>query len=533
MTILTLPPRSSRLNTQKISKTTFKNDAHSGGIVTSAVREIGADGRLVVRGNPRISISVADAVEFPSSESASKSYMVRARAKRRYSKREQLDYRHEKRSTLYAGMVTAGKVLPNYVNKKGETRQHSVCLCRRFMQTHENAKSHVILSVDGNHIAKFTDLIVCDNNWLCPVCSSLHLDRKSKQITQVQKNFLAAGRDKKWSTWMLTLTIPHTRSDKLGELLAKKSAVMSDFHAHSAIKKLKARIGWQGYVDSLEIRHGSANGWHPHHHILGFFTNMHPNTRVQCVYDKKRDYYRIATQADKRRGKGLHKIEVQQYIYQIFAYLCVKHGLKRPNIKHGVDFRQSDDIQDYLTKQSKIAHELTAEHDKKSNSSKSQWEILRDCESDDPQLAAYSESLFIEFADATKGRAKLHWSPEFMALWLDEEDEENEEKLQDDSAADDSQDYIITGDIWNRFFSAADRKNQCKLLKIAEKDSFENTENTKLILLVARIILDIEKEKEEQSYSDEQERLFQEWLMMPPAPPPDFIDDFSSDYQYS
>jgi len=283
----------------------------------------------------------------------------------------------------------------------------------------------------------------------------------------------------------------------------------------------------------LEIRHGSANGWHPHHHILGFFTNMHPNTRVQCVYDKKRDYYRIATQADKRRGKGLHKIEVQQYIYQIFAYLCVKHGLKRPNIKHGVDFRQSDDIQDYLTKQSKIAHELTAEHDKKSNSSKSQWEILRDCESDDPQLAAYSESLFIEFADATKGRAKLHWSPEFMALWLDEEDEENEEKLQDDSAADDSQDYIITGDIWNRFFSAADRKNQCKLLKIAEKDSFENTENTKLILLVARIILDIEKEKEEQSYSDEQERLFQEWLMMPPAPPPDFIDDFSSDYQYS
>lgn len=533
MTILTLPPRSSRLNTQKISKTTFKNDAHSGGIVTSAVREIGADGRLVVRGNPRISISVADAVEFPSSESASKSYMVRARTKRRYTKREQLEHRHEKRSTLYRAMGTAGKILPNYVNKKGETRQHGTSLCRRFMQTHKNAKNYVLLSVDGNHIAKLTGTITCDNPWVCAVCSSIHLDTKAKEITQVQKNFLAAGRDKHWSTWMLTLTIPHTRADTLDDLLERKSAVMSDFHAHSAIKKLKARIGWQGYVDSLEIRHSYASGWHPHHHILGFFTNMHPNTRVQCVYDSKRNYYRIATQADKKRGIELHKIEVQKYIYHIFAYLCVKNGLKRPSEEHGVDFRESDDIQDYLTKQSKIAHELTAEHIKKSSYSRSQWDILRDCESDKPQLAAYSESLFREFAAATKGKAKLHWSPEFKELWLDDEEEVNEAKLHDDDDTDDGHNYRIAGDIWNRFFTAADRKNQCRLLKIAEKDSFENTENTKLILLVARILLDIEKEKKEKEFSDEQERLFQEWLKIPPAPPPDYFSDYDTNYQYS
>lgn len=560
-----------RAHTSVSSPLATHNHAPRGDFGVSAMPDFGGS---VVRGNPRISAANSVELPFPDKKSKSKLYMARARTKRRYTKREQLEHRHEKRSTLYRAMTTAGKILPNYVNKKGETRQHGTSLCRRYMQTHENAKSYVLLSVDGNHIAKLTGTITCDNPWVCAVCSSIHLDTKAKEITQVQKNFLAAGRDKHWSTWMLTLTIPHTRDDTLEDLTDKKSAVMSDFHAHSAIKKLKARIGWQGYVDSLEIRHSYANGWHPHHHILGFFTNMHPNTRVQCVYDAKRNYYRIATQADKKRinknnqkidlsykkffkkatfvvadssdrlsldfvglrytqNLKLHKIEVQKYIYQVFAYLCEKHGLRRPSEAHGVDFRESDDIQDYLTKQSKIAHELTAEHNKESSYSRSQWDILRDCESDKPQLAAYSESLFREFAAATKSKAKLHWSPEFKELWLDDEEEENEEKLHDDDDTDDGHNYKISGDIWNRFFTAADRKNQRQLLEVAEKDSLNNTQNTKLILLVARVLLDIEKEKKEKEFSDEQERLFQDWLTMPPAPPPDYISDYDANYQYS
>lgn len=471
---------------------------------------------LVVRGNPRNAL-VRD-VEFPFTDAKpqSKLYMARARTKIRYTKSEQLQHRHEKRSTLYKGLATAGKILPNYVNKKGETRQHSVCLCRRFMQTHENAKSHVVLSVDSNHIAKFNDLIVCDNNWLCPVCSSIHLERKAKEITEVQKNFLDAGRENHWSTWMLTLTIPHVRADKLDDLMTKKSSVMSDFHAHSAIKKLKARIGWKGYVDSSEVRHSPANGWHPHHHILGFFTNMHPNTRVQCVYDEKRDYYRIATQADKKRGVKLHKIEVQKYIYQIFAYLCVKNGLKRPSIEHGVDFRESDDIQDYLTKQSKIAHELTAEHNKKSSYSRSQWEILRDCESDNKKLASYSKALFCEFSEAIKGRAKLHWSPDFMKLWLDSDDEEIGLKVDDEDENTNDKIYKISHELWNRFFTDANRVHQRQLLEIAELDSLNNTSNTEIHLYALQQILNNEKIARRADYIAEQDLLYQRWLVKIP-----------------
>lgn len=547
MTILALTPAASSfpnplLQNNVLKNTFIKSTPHKPNFTDTNydLRKTVSNGKfsdsdssaLVVRGNPRI--SVADTVEFPFSnvEPTSRLYMARARMKRRYTQAEQLEYRHEKRSTLYAGMATAGKILPNYINKTGQVRQHSVCLCRRFMQTHENAQSYVTLSVDSNHIAKFTDLIVCDNTWLCPVCSSVHLDTKAAEITEVQKNFLAAGRDKHWSTWMLTLTIPHTRSDKLDDLLTKKSAVMSEFHAHSAIKKLKARIGWQGYVDSLEIRHSNANGWHPHHHILGFFTNMHPNTRVQCVYDAKRDYYRIATQADKKRSIELHKIEVQKYIYHIFAYLCVKNGLKRPSVEYGVDFRESDDIQDYLTKQSKIAHELTAEHNKKSDYSRSQWEILRDCESDNAQLSTYSRALFCEFAEATRGRAKLHWSPDFKRDWLEKDDEEFELEIEDSEETTNDKIYKISCELWNRFFTSPDRRFQRQLLEIAENDSFNNTQNTELVLLVARILLNIEKQKNEQLFIDEQERLFQEWLKIPPSPSPHFEYDFRQDYQY-
>lgn len=427
------------------------------------------------------------------------------------------------------------------------------------MQTHENAKGHVVLSVDSNHIAKFNDLIVCDNNWLCPVCSAIHLDTKAKEITQVQQNFLAAGRDKNWSTYMLTLTIPHYLNDKLDDLMTKKSAVMSDFHAHSAIKKLKARIGWQGYIDSSEVRHSKDNGWHPHHHILGFFSNMHPNTRVQCIYDKKRDYYRIATQADKRTIESqqnklalsykkylskavfkkvkntnsfslslvairykkvmkLEKVKVQKYIYHVFAYLCVKHGLKRPSEEHGVDFRMSDDIQDYLTKQSKIAHELTAEHNKKSSYSRSQWEILRDCESDNDKLASHSKALFLEFAEATKGRAKLHWSPNFKELWLNNDDDDLGESLvaDDDEQDTDKKIYKISIELWNRFFTNADRVHQRQLLEIAELDSLNGTSNTEIHLYALNQILTNEKIAKRADYVAEQERLYQKWLVKIP-----------------
>lgn len=541
---------------------------------------------LVVRGNPRNALACS--VEFPFADvkSSSSLYMERARTKRRYTQAEQLKHRHEKRSTLYGAMATAGKILPNYVNKKGETRQHSTCLCRRYMQTHENAKGYVVLTVDDNHIAKLTGTITCDNPWVCSVCSSIQMGTRAKEITNVQKNFLAAGRDSHWSTWMLTLTIPHTRADQLDDLLTRKSAVMSDFHAHSTIKKLKARIGWKGYVDSLEIRRSNGHGWHPHHHILGFFTNMHPNTRVQCVYDKKRGYYRIATQKDKvdiaahknkiaslnsdyyqiatqtpkdkkgiksqhtklnslykrffrkavfTRSKAdfsvgfgfvalryidnsmkLEKITVQKYIYSIFAYLCVKHGLKRPSEEHGVDFRKSDDIQDYLTKQSKIAHELTAEHDKKSTYSRSQWEILRDCESDNDQLASYSKSLFCEFAAATKGKAKLHWSPNFKELWLDIDDDDIGEGVAVDDDDLDSKIYKISYELWNRFFTAADRVHQRQLLEIAELDSLNGTSNTEIHLYALSQILKNEKIAKRAEYEAEQDRLYEEWRVKIP-----------------
>lgn len=502
------------INASSISAKTFnKTQLLSGIEQKNCAQSLGS----VVRGNPRNALERD--VEFPfvdASKDSKKLYMARARAKRSYTEKEQLEYRHEKRAVLYKGLAIASKVLPNYVNKKGETRQHSVCLCRRYMQTHENAKSHVVLSVDKNHIAKLNDLIVCDNSWLCPVCSSVNLDRKAKEITQVQKNFLEAGQGKRWSTWMMTLTIPHSRTDKLDDLLTKKSAVMSDLHAHSVIKKLKARIGWQGYVDSLEIKHGQSNGWHPHHHILAFCTNLHENTRVQCVHDAKRNYYRIATQHDKKTNRKIEKIEVQKYIYHVFAYLCVKHGLSRPSEDHGVDFKKSDDIQDYLTKQSKIALELTGEHSKTSGESRTQWEILRDCASENKQLASHSKALFLEFAEATKGKAKLHWSPYFKEQYLDEKEEEeigvgdDEEEIVNE--------YIISAELWHRFFTGINRSHQKLLLKLAENDSFYGTEKAKNHLMrLSKIIAD-EKEKVRRDFKERERIRFEVWLANTPPP---------------
>lgn len=570
------------LNTAETSSTASKSNTHACLKNTESDFLHSSDNR----GNPRN--AVMREVEFPLAP-VSNPHTVEVTAKQsrtRYSAEESIEKRAEKRLTLYKAMVLGGSVLEK-LRKSEEGKaakfKNRVGLCRRYVRAQteeekaEGKEQQVTIQVNTEtHTAEVKDVYECDNNWCCPICSAIHLKRRAKQITNVQKNFLTAGADKHWSTWMITLTIPHYKNDKLDDLLDKKSAVMSDFHAHSAIKKLKKRIGWQGYVDSLEVRHSSANGWHPHHHILGFFTNLHENTRVQSVYDNKRGYYRIATQHDKNRiSKSLQglsdgykkilskckftplnttlsldfydylltyksneklslaydktqslkieKIEVQKYVYHVFAYLCVKHGLGRPSEKHGVDFLKTDDIEDYLTKQSKIAVELTAEATKTSESgySRSHWEILRDCDipppiqhengqieyvltPDEYKYAHYSRDLFCDFALAVKGRAKIHWSPGFLEEWLDEDYETQNEEGDTESEEENEhiKKYPISPPVYSRFFYN-DHEHLCQLLKVFEKDSLNGTNNGEIHLHALHSVYEKEQVKMRQKISDE------------------------------
>lgn len=554
----------------------------SSSLTDSSSKSLGANFGLVVRGNPRIITSSLQSkekgyisVELPLSSSPCSVSDATTTAKESKQDEANLLAKHQSnREILFKSRSRAGRTLKLVQPAKDENFKNRVCVCAKYLHVNKKpkdakatktAKGYVTLVVDKDtHHAHIEGIIYCGSQWLCAPCAVIGLNKKAEIITTVQKNFLKAGADKDWSTWMLTLTIPHKKIDLLANLLDKKAEVMSELHAHSQMKLLKARIGWKGYVDSLEVRHSDKNGWHPHHHILGFFTNMHPNTFVQSVYDAKRGYYRIATQNDKQIIKRqqdrktlvdqeiidietalltvdagskkydrlvkklnklnnityvkLEKIEVKLFIYKLFAYLCEKHKLGRPSFKHGVDFRKSDDINDYLTKHSKIALELTNDMVKtsKGSYSRSNWEIERDCSSDNPKIAAESKRLFCEFALATQGKAKIHWSPDFAKQWLDEEAKEEEAECleSEDEKKPNTTEYYISEAAWMRFFSYS-RERIRKLLNIAEKDSMNGTIKTAIYLNKLEQTVQQEhddRDRQQAEYIAENEQLYQKWL---------------------
>lgn len=544
----------------------------------------GQHGRLVIRGNLRIiACNLSDG--FPLSSSPCPVSDTANQHKIDQSAQDQLNKHQENRDILYESMDMAGKVLSYVEAPKGSKFKNRVCVCGKFIRSiAQGGKGYITLSVDKEtHHSSIDGAIWCDGAWVCAPCAVVNLNKKAKQITTVQRRFLEEGIDKNWSTWLLTLTIPHTNEDPLNDLIVKKAAVMSELHAHSQMKAFKKRVGMKGYVDSLENRHSYVNGWHPHHHILTFCKNMHPNTRLQCIYDPLRDYYRIATQTDKANianekaklnksiadtkasikaaksgGKReanaiaklerlentevtkLEKIEAQLFIYKLFAYLCVKNGLSRPSLKNGVDFRKSDDINDYLTKHAKIAYELTNDIVKtnKNGYSRSNWEILRDCGSGDPIIAANSSALFREFALATYGKAKIHWSPKFLKEWLGDgnKDDKREEALLGESEDDkkpNTKEYCIAPDVWNEYFGARNARYRIlRLRKMAEKDSLNGTSNAATYL--RKIENDVEQRRidRERELRLEEEKRFEDWLSMIPKIPDDYYQDEAQDYDY-
>lgn len=531
---------------------------------------------LVIRGNPRI-IACNLSVELPLSLSPCPVSDTAKAAQLEQKEQNQLNKHQENRDILYKSMDLAGEVL-NYVEApKGHKFQNRVRVCGKFIRSiDKGGTGYITLSVDKDtHHSCVSGNIYCDGAWVCAPCATINLNKKAKQITTVQRRFLEEGIGKHWSTWLLTLTIPHTKQDRLADLINKKAAVMSELHAHSQMKAFKKRVGMKGYVDSLENRYSYANGWHPHHHILTFCKNMHPNTRLQCIYDPVRDYYRIATQADKANianqkaklsksisdtkesiakaksgGKReanaikklailestevtkLEKIEAKLFIYKLFAYLCVKNGLKRPNFKNGVDFRKSDDIDDYLTKQSNIAYELTNDIVKtnKNNYSRSNWEILRDCGSDDPILAADSKRLFCEFALATYGKAKIHWSPKFLKEWLGADNKDDNREGVGDKDEDEKKpnvrDYYIAPDVWYEYLGGKNtRRALLKLRKMAENDSLYGTD--KAAMYLRKIEQDIEQKRldEEEKFRLEEEKRLNDWLFKTPVVRDSYYED--------
>lgn len=278
-------------------------------------------------------------------------------------------------------------------------KRHRIAACH----THpvKNATSVDVWAKQGALLpGHFHGLQTCALPWLCAVCAPKIAERRSAEIESAMTVCRAQG----GQVLMPTFTVPHGRQDALVDTLDLIKKALRAMASWTPYRQLQERLGVVGRIIATEITHGEANGWHPHFHELWFFD---------------------------RAGVDLVKLEAE--LFSMWRKACIKFGLGAPSRRHGVVVQDGSKAAQYVAKMGNKEWTLADEISKASSKggrkgSRSAWELL-DCIVDPeatPQHQKRAEALFREYAEATKGRRQLVWSPglkkRFAIVEMDDEE---------------------------------------------------------------------------------------------------------------
>lgn len=219
------------------------------------------------------------------------------------------------------------------------------------------------------HTAHFSGVSVCGDVWRCPVCSARIMAERRGELQAA----LDEARRRGWSVVLVTVTLRHSPGDALTDLLGDLGEAWTRTRSGAPWVRLKDRHGVVGDVVALEVKHGGA-GWHPHKHAAMFLDHVPDADELGALQDAIGARFRAMA------------AKVGRYVSQSW----------------GVDVRGHRDAMRYI---SKLDAELTsAEY--KTRGGVTPFAILAAAGRGDRRALA----LWLEYADAIKGRQKLRWS---------------------------------------------------------------------------------------------------------------------------
>jgi hypothetical protein len=144
------------------------------------------------------------------------------------------------------------------------TSLRRVAACGRA--TRDGAVQIVRRQESDGHRAAATGLVACGSIHACPVCSAHIRAVRSTDIEEAARRHLAGG----GGLLFLTLTLRHHRGEALAGLLDGLMKAWTAAIRGMPWKRKRDAYGIVGFIRSLELTWGEANGWHPHLHLLVF-----------------------------------------------------------------------------------------------------------------------------------------------------------------------------------------------------------------------------------------------------------------------
>lgn len=267
--------------------------------------------------------------------------------------------------------------------------------CLRYVQ-HKRTSVDVFRSVKYQR-AHYGGLQTCSSVWACPVCSAKISERRRAELAELIQAHEATG----GVVLLVTRTVPHRRTDDLGELLAKISSAERSYTGHRDYKALMSAFGFVGKVRALEVTHGEANGWHPHVHELVFLS------------------------------MPVSLADLEDDLSRLWQGAALRAGLDLPSRAHGLTVQDGSKAAKYASKWG-LESELTQWHRKHGKiESRTPFDLLRSNFTGDERAGA----LFVQYAEAFHGRHQLQFSRGLRQLYQVEDwtDEELAAKQDDDA----------------------------------------------------------------------------------------------------
>jgi hypothetical protein len=286
--------------------------------------------------------------------------------------------------------------------------------------------------------ANYSGLQTCGSRCTCPMCGPKIAAERAVEIAAALSEHTARG----GRVMFVTLTAPHSRADRLADLLDGQSRAWTAIRKDRVFRRLYAAHG-VGWIKRLDITVGG-NGWHPHLHVLLF------------------------VDADTTDAQA-H--ELGEAMFGPWSRRLVRDGFAAPSDAHGIDVKLlaleegHEAVSSYVAATEYVAAapmgaalELANGATKRARGgNRTAMQLLAD-------VVRYGEAddhaLWREYEQATRRRAQLLWSNGLRAALIGDLDELTDEEVAQSNDGAARLLLLLTRDTWRSVRSTPGRPAQ-------------------------------------------------------------------------
>jgi hypothetical protein len=211
--------------------------------------------------------------------------------------------------------------------------RHRITGCLRYRRF--GVERVQVLNRASTGQAYYSGLQVCGVAAACPCCGARIAEARAVDLEMAIAAWKAGG----GSVALVTLTLAHRAGQALAGNLAALLGAYRAMTQSRAYRRLKDRYGLAHFVRGLEITWSPVNGWHPHLHVLAFFSGVSVGSGFEAEFWAlwAAQLVRVGRSCSRAHGirvqRGFSK--AQKYITKVGRLWGLADEVVRANSKRG------------------------------------------------------------------------------------------------------------------------------------------------------------------------------------------------------